>query len=70
MPQRKTQWIAQDKEGKVVGIFPTRKRAFSFFEEDTITLTKVIWNGYYHSEKALDYDPYSEGLIKLYEPMF
>lgn len=70
MPQRKVQWIATDKQGKVVGVFPTKKRAFAFFEEETITITKLVWNGFYHSEKPLDYNPYSEGVISFYDPMF
>jgi hypothetical protein len=70
MAQRKVLWIATDKEGSVVGVFPTRKKAFVFFEEETITLTKLIWNGYYHSEKPLDYDPYYEGKVNLFSPMF
>lgn len=70
MPQRKVQWVATDGNGKVVGVFPTRKRAFQFFEEASITLTKLVWNGYYHSESALDYDPYTEGVVQLHDPMF
>jgi hypothetical protein len=70
MPQRKVQWVATDSEGKVVGVFPTRKRAFHFFDETSITLSKLVWNGFYHSEKAIDYDPYTDIRLKLYDPMF
>jgi hypothetical protein len=69
MPQRKVQWVAQDKDGKLVGVFTSRKRALKFCEED-VTLTKLTWNGYYHSEKPIDYDPYQEGVVSLFEPMF
>lgn len=67
---RKVQWIAQNGKGEILGVFPTKRKAFIFFEEDEIKLTKIVWNGYYHSEKPLQYDPYREGIVTLYEPMF
>jgi hypothetical protein len=66
--KRKTFWIALEN-GKVVGIFPSKKRAYTFCGEDVV-LTKMIWNGYYHSEKPLDYDPYATYTVSLFEPMF
>lgn len=67
---RKVQWIVQDKSGKILGIYPTKKRAFTFNDEESVNITKLTWNGFFHSEKPLEYDPYSEGVVKLYEPMF
>lgn len=67
---RKVQWIAKDAEGKLLGIFPTRKKVFYFFGEDQVVLTKLVWNGFYHSEKPLEYDPYQTGKVDLFEPMF
>ena len=66
--KRKIFWIATEN-GKVVGIFPSKKRASMFCGEDVV-LTKMIWNGFYHSEKPLDCDPYTSGTVNLYEPMF
>ena len=65
--KRKTYWIAT-QDGKVVGIFPTKKKAEQFCD-DNVVLTKMIWNGFYYSEKPIDYDPYC-GTINLYHPMF
>ena len=67
---RKIQWVVLDKKGNVLGIFSTRKKAFQFFDESEINITKLIWNGFYHSEKALEYDPYAEGKLNIYDPMF
>lgn len=67
---RKIQWLVLDKKGNVLGVFPTRKKALAFFDELDINLTKLVWNGFYHSEKALDYDPYAEGIVSVYDPMF
>lgn len=50
--KRKTLWIATDG-GLVVGVFTSKKRAYAFCGED-VTLTKIMWNGFYHSEKPLD----------------
>jgi len=66
--KRKTLWIATDG-GLVVGVFPSKKRAYAFCGED-VTLTKLVWNGFYHSDKPLDYDPYTDGTVSMYEPMF
>jgi hypothetical protein len=67
---RKIQWLVLDKKGNVLGVFPTRKKALTFFDELDINLTKLVWNGFYHSEGALDYDPYAEGIVSVYDPMF
>lgn len=66
--KRKTLWVALE-DGKMVGIFPSKKKAEAFCGEDAV-LTKVVWNGFYHSEKPIDYDPYTSGTVSLYEPMF
>jgi hypothetical protein len=70
MARRKIQWVAKDRDGDVVGVFPSKKLAYTFHEEDKVTLTKMVWNGFYHSEKPLEYDPYASGTVSLYEPMF
>lgn len=57
------------ENGKMVGIFPTKKRALALCAEDVV-LTKLVWNGYYYSEKPLDKDPYACGTITLFQPMF
>lgn len=67
---RKIFWLAQDKDNKCLGIFRSKKVAYNFCNEEEITLTKLVWNGFYHSEKPLDYDPYTEGKVKLYDAMF
>jgi hypothetical protein len=70
MATRKVMWVVQDKEGKLLGVFPTKKRVSTFIESEDIIITKLVWNGFYHSEKPLDYDPYAEGKVKLFAPMF
>lgn len=70
MATRKIVWVVQNKEGTLLGVFPTKKRIASFIEEENIIITKIVWNGFYHSEKPLDYDPYAEGMVTLFEPMF
>jgi hypothetical protein len=67
---RKVQWVVRDKDGNLLGVFPNKKRISLFIEDEDITLTKLVWNGFYHSEKPLDYDPYAEGKITLFTPMF
>jgi len=66
--KRKVMWLAVE-DGKVVGVFPTKKKAEMFCGE-SVELTKLVWNGYYHSEKPLDYDPYTAQVINLFTPMF
>jgi len=66
--KRKIFWMAVE-DGKVIGVFPTKKKALVFCGEDA-TLTKMVWNGYYYSEKPLDHDPYMTQTISLFEPMF
>jgi hypothetical protein len=65
---RKVIWVAT-QDGKMVGVFPTKKKAAVFFGED-VELTKLVWNGFYHSEKPLEYDPYATGTISIFDPMF
>jgi len=67
---RKIFWLVQDKQNKCLGICPSKRVAYSFFDEEEVTLTKLVWNGFYHSDKPLDYDPYTEGKVKLYDAMF
>lgn len=66
--KRKVYWIAMEGD-KVAGIFPSKRVAHAFCGEDVV-LTKMVWNGHYHSEKPLDSDPYLDGKVSLYEAMF
>jgi len=70
MATRKVMWVAYAKDGKLLGVFPTKKRISTFIEEEDISVVKLVWNGFYYSEKPLEYDPYATGQVNLFAPMF
>jgi hypothetical protein len=70
MANRKTFWIAKSSDGKTLGVFSTKKRAEYFLDGQDFTLEKLSWNGFYYSDKPIEYNPFDDTRVKTFVPMF